>query len=479
MGVTAETDVDYGRIYGPFPAVGHIPQSHFIGYLTADDRHDTGGVKINLNDTVLGNTWLPYVHPARTVDEQNMEAYMKDGNIFYRTLRIIRAGEELLVWYSKDFAQILEIPLSNIVQREDNDTKLVCDKCGEKFRYIFPLMAHLRFRCTKVAGSQYSSNISLSPTASHSNSAGESGTDKLAMNKDSKGLKRSLETDPIDLQRKKLFLETREENNNEQTPGTSHEKSTSPGSINAIGQTAVRDIGSAFRKVEKSFVRENISPVEDIQLSNKHSHSLNETKMTLHKEHEIIARHLYNKGMLPQSSVTNGLPVGLGMLSPGWMAPVSSVAHSYLDPRVYSERVQVSAVNKPQMVSPVGNINQEAIRNLQNGDMFSKQMLMEQLRKSHLPFMPTANPMVEKILQTATPTMVQRPIQPVSLAQNWCAKCNATFRMTSDLVYHMRSHHKREFDPIKKKREDKLQCNVCKETFKERHHLTRHMTSHT
>lgn len=46
MGVTAETDVDYGRIYGPFPAVGHIPQSHFIGYLTADERHDTGSVKV-------------------------------------------------------------------------------------------------------------------------------------------------------------------------------------------------------------------------------------------------------------------------------------------------------------------------------------------------------------------------------------------------------------------------------------------------
>lgn len=26
---------------------------------------------------------------------------------------------------------------------------------------------------------------------------------------------------------------------------------------------------------------------------------------------------------------------------------------------------------------------------------------------------------------------------------NWCAKCNASFRMTSDLVHHMRTHHKR------------------------------------
>lgn len=52
--------------------------------------------------------------------------------------------------------------------------------------------------------------------------------------------------------------------------------------------------------------------------------------------------------------------------------------------------------------------------------------------------------------------------------------------MTSDLVYHMRSHHKSSAaaDPVKKKREEKLRCNICGESFRERHHLTRHMTSH-
>ncbi|CAN7989973.1 unnamed protein product [Ixodes pacificus] len=76
------------------------------------------------------------------------------------------------------------------------------------------------------------------------------------------------------------------------------------------------------------------------------------------------------------------------------------------------------------------------------------------------------------------------PYLPPSLAalslpsQNWCAKCQTSFRMTSDLVYHMRSHHKRETDPAKKRREDKLRCHICHESFRERHHLTRHMTSH-
>nr|CAD7408615.1 unnamed protein product [Timema cristinae] len=67
-------------------------------------------------------------------------------------------------------------------------------------------------------------------------------------------------------------------------------------------------------------------------------------------------------------------------------------------------------------------------------------------------------------------------------AQNVCAKCNISFRMTSDLVYHMRSHHKGDHmigDPMKRRREqDKLKCPVCNESFRERHHLTRHMTAH-
>lgn len=64
-------------------------------------------------------------------------------------------------------------------------------------------------------------------------------------------------------------------------------------------------------------------------------------------------------------------------------------------------------------------------------------------------------------------------------AQNVCAKCNISFRMTSDLVYHMRSHHKNDaMDYNKRRREDKLKCPVCSESFRERHHLTRHMTAH-
>lgn len=110
----------------------------------------------------------------------------------------------------------------------------------------------------------------------------------------------------------------------------------------------------------------------------------------------------------------------------------------------------------------------------------------------------TSNPMMEKLLQLVTParpaaqpsskstnggsTTLSASFPSLQLAQNWCAKCNTSFRMTSDLVYHMRTHHKRDLDPAsqgRRKDDNKLRCDVCGETFKERHHLTRHMTSHT
>ncbi|XP_046666927.1 LOW QUALITY PROTEIN: PR domain zinc finger protein 8 [Homalodisca vitripennis] len=102
-------------------------------------------------------------------------------------------------------------------------------------------------------------------------------------------------------------------------------------------------------------------------------------------------------------------------------------------------------------------------------------------------FPPAAGPVPTHTLLTAAAS-VTAALLPSSLAaltlpaQNVCAKCKISFRMTSDLVYHMRSHHKGEHvavDAVRRRRDqDKLRCPVCNETFRERHHLTRHMTAH-
>ncbi|XP_037940105.1 transcription initiation factor TFIID subunit 12 [Teleopsis dalmanni] len=103
------------------------------------------------------------------------------------------------------------------------------------------------------------------------------------------------------------------------------------------------------------------------------------------------------------------------------------------------------------------------------------------------PFAAVAPPELPRIVQNPAAAAILSTLIPPTLAstftltaQNVCAKCNISFRMTSDLVYHMRSHHKSEVatDPNRRKREEKLKCPVCQESFRERHHLTRHMTAH-
>ncbi|XP_043106087.1 zinc finger protein 488 isoform X2 [Puntigrus tetrazona] len=79
------------------------------------------------------------------------------------------------------------------------------------------------------------------------------------------------------------------------------------------------------------------------------------------------------------------------------------------------------------------------------------------------------------ILLHAARLWPRTPPRPPSLSvQNRCARCSVSFHVTSDLVQHMRSHHKRALSG-----DQRLKCPGCKETFRERHHLSRHMTSHT
>lgn len=59
------------------------------------------------NSTSEGLMWLRLVQSARDKEEQNLEAYVKNGQLFYRSLRRIEKDEELLVWYGKDLIDLL------------------------------------------------------------------------------------------------------------------------------------------------------------------------------------------------------------------------------------------------------------------------------------------------------------------------------------------------------------------------------------
>ncbi|XP_077363600.1 PR domain zinc finger protein 1 isoform X2 [Festucalex cinctus] len=53
------------------------------------------------------SNWMRYVNPARTLSEQNLVACQNGRDVYFYTVRPVEPKEELLVWYSQEFAQRL------------------------------------------------------------------------------------------------------------------------------------------------------------------------------------------------------------------------------------------------------------------------------------------------------------------------------------------------------------------------------------
>lgn len=54
--------------------------------------------------------WVPYVQAARDAEEQNMEAIIDDGQLYFRMTRSVPANTELLIWYSDKLAARIGLP---------------------------------------------------------------------------------------------------------------------------------------------------------------------------------------------------------------------------------------------------------------------------------------------------------------------------------------------------------------------------------
>lgn len=57
--------------------------------------------------------WMKFIQSARHSGEQNMVVFQFQNNLFYKTIRDVEPGEELLVWYGdQEYIQFLGIPVS-------------------------------------------------------------------------------------------------------------------------------------------------------------------------------------------------------------------------------------------------------------------------------------------------------------------------------------------------------------------------------
>ncbi|XP_061839137.1 PR domain zinc finger protein 1 isoform X1 [Nerophis lumbriciformis] len=67
------------------------------------------------------SNWMRYVNPARSLAEQNLVACQNGRDIYFYTMRPVEPKEELLVWYSQEFAQRLCSQQDNVKHKYTND----------------------------------------------------------------------------------------------------------------------------------------------------------------------------------------------------------------------------------------------------------------------------------------------------------------------------------------------------------------------
>jgi hypothetical protein len=79
---------------------------------------------------------MRFIRCARHKDEQNMVVFQYGNNIYYRAVRDIPAGTELLVWYNNNYTQFLGVPLGlrNVPGcKNDQDKKISAQTVGSDY----------------------------------------------------------------------------------------------------------------------------------------------------------------------------------------------------------------------------------------------------------------------------------------------------------------------------------------------------------
>ncbi|XP_046903267.1 PR domain zinc finger protein 8 [Hypomesus transpacificus] len=403
----------------------------FIALKSMDRRTSPYIIKqVHTSMRANGLVWLRLVQSARCPVEQNLEAYLKNGQLFYRALRRIEKDEELLVWYSKDLAKLLLLhPL--LVQRK-GAPPYICPHCSQSFDSKFPFLAHRRFLCSQ--------RMTSNSPHQHSSPSQEDFVNRA----------------PKDY--------------------TSH--AVKPESSSSLkGRTLDSKPGTDFHNLARDMERKADSTVaQSRNLKRKHCKV---------EEDEIHCD-------LPQPMV--GEPLTIRKHYAASMSRQSSFIHQpikALDTLSESR----SAFSQPPHPAPASFFPQAPlllVRTDPNStSLWSKAprfFLQTQAQPHAKALLPQTQALHTQAQALPTPHVLLSPsLSPLRLqGQNWCARCSLSFRLTSDLVAHMRTvhHHQRVFSarsgvdriPRGDKRHS---CPICREVFKQRHHLARHLVAHT
>ncbi|XP_062851270.1 PR domain zinc finger protein 8 [Trichomycterus rosablanca] len=482
--VQVTQDIPAGVSFGPCVLHTTVYDTiAFIALKSFDRRGKSYVFRVDpdaLKSSPLVVPWLRLVQAAMDTKEQNTEAYLKAGQLYFRTIRDISQGEELLVWYDEELSHLLGF--SDIKTRGLADG-FMCGRCRQSFKHENPFLAHCRFLCANVKADaiqadskqMYSEAGRQRKVTDFHNIARDMEHKKTSEDLVTTRKRKHDEGSLSPRSRKPVLLEKKNiANDNNMT-----QANTDYPSGHNLTETALKGTGESWStsrlKSDKNSAFVKINKEEGAKLE---------------QALQVEDKTEQNPSTLGHQTCTdsNASEPGAFVL---WTAHAQQKS-AFCKPnkRTFTEAHQNPA---PPLCGPqelpeniLGYRNLLASTMYQN-DLPSTQTAVSAPLTTPSSFHYAPDPWSRSVSGSIHPSSSSLPVLPPTLSslgvtvQNWCAKCNLSFRMTSDLVFHMRSHHKKEFAAeaqSRRRREEKLTCPICHEYFRERHHLSRHMTSH-
>lgn len=74
-------------------------------------------------------SWVPFMNFARFSEEQNVEVFLNECSFYFRTIRRVAPGEELLIWPTEGLGRRLKIPKLVIPKTEQRKKRFVDIYC--------------------------------------------------------------------------------------------------------------------------------------------------------------------------------------------------------------------------------------------------------------------------------------------------------------------------------------------------------------
>ncbi|NP_081780.3 histone-lysine N-methyltransferase PRDM16 isoform 1 [Mus musculus] len=166
LGIWAKRKMEIGERFGPYVVTPRaaLKEADFGWEMLTDTEvssqescikkqisEDLGSEKFCVDANQAGSgSWLKYIRVACSCDDQNLAMCQINEQIYYKVIKDIEPGEELLV-HVKEGAYSLGVMAPSL----DEDPTFRCDECDELFQCRLDLRRHKKYACSSAGAQLY------------------------------------------------------------------------------------------------------------------------------------------------------------------------------------------------------------------------------------------------------------------------------------------------------------------------------------